>query len=532
MSLLHSQIFLLLLIIILGELLGKVRLGSITPGPAGIIFVALAFGHFGVTLPNEVRTVGLALFIYAVGLQSGSGFSSSFRRHVLTMALTVLVMVAIGLGTAYFCCWIFGFDAGTGAGLLAGAMTSTPSLAAAVEVVGHATAPAAYGVTYGFGVIGVVLAIKWLPGLLRIDIPAEEVRLARELAESNPPVTVRHFEVTNPNLFGKQVREIFLREVAPVTITRLVRKGGKVPVLVAGETSLREGDHLRVVGRTTDLEKLELYLGKPVKGKHAFERKLGARSLVVSRPQCSGTPLGYFNFREAFNIQVGHITRSGIDLPADNNTRLHLGDVLHVVGDEQAMQNVAAMLGNDSRVANTISLLPILIGLAFGLLLGRLTLTLPILGPMTIGTTTGTLIAGLLLGARYQTGPFIWAVPHAGNYLIRELGLALFLSSVGTSAGSTLVATLRAQGAALLVSGMLVTLLPVAVAVLIGFWRFRIRFLRLLGVVVGGMTNASGLAAASELSTTPYAPAAYATVYPVALVSKILAVKTLLLLLL
>jgi len=531
MTLLHNQIFLLLLIIILGELLGKLRLWNLSLGPSAIIFVALAFGHFGVTLPDGVQTIGLAMFIYAVGLQAGPGFASSFRSHGLAMALTVIVMALAGTLVTLACCRLFGFDAGTGAGLLSGAMTSTPSLAAAVEVVGHAKAPAAYGVTYGFGVIGVALAIKLLPKLLRIDLKQEEKGLSEELAQVNPPITFRHIEVSNPNLFGKRIDQLYLREIAPVTVTRLLRQGAEEPVLVSADTELQAGDHLRVVGRLGDLEKVELFIGKRIEGEIAFERMLTRKSIVISKRRVVGTTLGFFNFRETFNVQVARITRNGIDLVPDAHTRLHLGDVLHAVGDERALRNISRMLGNDLKATYDISLLPILVGLLFGFLLGRLTLPLPLVGPLTLGTTGGTLLAGLLLGARYQTGPLIWDVPSAGNRLIRDLGLALFMAAVGTSAGVSFVATLQERGLALLFSGILVTLLPVAAGVALGLWVLRVRFLRLLGVLVGGMTSASGLAAAQTLSPSNFAPSAYATVYPVALIGKILAVKILLLLL-
>ncbi|MGK2906807.1 MAG: aspartate:alanine exchanger family transporter [Desulfuromonadales bacterium] len=531
MTLLHNQIFLLLLIIIFGELLGKVRLWNLSLGPSAIIFVALAFGHFGVTLPSGVQTIGLAMFIYSVGLQAGPGFGSSFRSHGIAMALTVMVMALTGTLVTLACCHLFGFDAGTGAGLLSGAMTSTPSLAAAVELVGHDRAPAAYGVTYGFGVIGVAVAIKLLPRLLRVDLSQEEQGLAEELAQINPPITFCHLEVNNPNLFGKRIDQIFLKEIAPVTITRLLRLGAGEPVLVSAETKLHAGDRLRVVGRLSDLEKVILFIGKPVTGEIAFERMLTKKSIVVSKRRFVGTTLGYFNFRETFNVQVARITRNGIDLVPDVHTRLHLGDVLHAVGDERALSNISRMLGNDLKATYDISLLPILVGLLFGLLLGRITLPLPLVGPFTLGTTGGTLLAGLLLGARYQTGPLIWDVPSAGNRLIRDLGLALFLAAVGTSAGGSFYATLHEQGLALLFSGFLVTLLPVASGAVIGLWLLRVRFLRLLGVLVGGMTSASGLAATGTLSKTTFAPAAYATVYPIALISKIVAVKILLLLL-
>ncbi len=531
MTLLHNQIFLLLLILILGELLGRVRLWNLSLGPSAIIFVALAFGHFGVILPEGIQTIGLAMFIYAVGLQAGPGFLSSFRSHGVPMAVVVLVMASVGTAATWACCRIFGFDGGIGTGLLSGAMTSTPSLAVAVEVVGHGSAPAAYGVTYGFGIIGVALGIKLLPKLLRISIGNEEEELARQLAETNPPITYRHIEVNNPNLFGKRVADIFLKSIAPVTISRLLRRGAEEPILVRADTVLEEGDHLRVVGRPLDLDKVALFIGRPISNEIAFDRVLTKSAIVVSNRKFAGTTLGYFNFRETFNVQVARITRNGIDLPADANTRLHLGDVIHSVGDERSLSNISRMLGNDIKSTYHMSLLPILVGLLFGFMLGRITLPLPLVGPLTLGTTGGTLLAGLVLGACYQTGPLIWDLPSTGNRFFKDLGLGLFMAGVGTSAGVSFVATLKTYGLPLLLSGVVVTLLPVIVGAAVGIWLLRIRFLRLLGVLVGGMTNASGLDAANNLSATSYASASYATVYPVALIGKILAVKVLLLLL-
>lgn len=530
MGLLDNPIFLLLLIIVLGDLLGKIRIWGISLGPAAIIFVALAFGHYGHTLPAEIRTIGLAMFIYAVGLQAGPGFLSSFRSHGLAMAATVLAMAGTGTLVTWACCRLFGFDAGTGAGLLSGAMTSTPSLAAAVEVVGIDKAPAAYGLTYGFGVIGVAIFIRLLPRLLRRDIAAEENALGEELSATHPPITFHHIEVNNPNLFGKKVRDIYLKNIAPVTLTRLLRSGASEPILVSGDTELQAGDHLRVVGRPDDLEKVELFVGKRIEGEIAFDRVLVKKSIVVSKRQFAGATLGYFNFREAFNVQVARITRSGIDLPAEAHTRLHLGDVLHAVGDERSLRNISRMLGNDLKAAWEISLLPILVGLLAGFLLGQVSVPLPVIGHFSLGTTGGTLIIGLLLGARYQTGPLIWDIPDAGNRLIRDLGLALFLAAVGTSAGVSFADTLHSYGLPLLFSGVLVTLLPLIIGTLLGMTVLRVRFLRLLGALVGGMTSVSGLTSAITLSRTAYAPAAYATVYPVALLGKILAVKIVLLL--
>ncbi len=529
MQLLHNPIFLLLVIILLGEALGQVRLKAFSLGSSAIIFVALVFGHYGLTLPGEFQTLGLALFIYSVGLQAGPGFLSSFRRQGMKLSLGALVMVLSGFLTTLACCWLFRFDADIGAGLFSGALTSTPGLAVAVEAVAKSRAPAAYGLTYCFGVVGVILFIKLLPRVLRVDIAAEEEALNREVTENYPPFSVHHIEVTNPNLFDKAVRDIFLKDIAPVVITRMLRKGASEPILVFGDTILRQGDRLRIAGREKDLQRAELFLGRSIDEEIAFNRGLTKKNIVVSKSEAVGHSLGSLNLAVVFNVQVTRITRNGIDLPAAGHSRLHLGDVLHVVGDENSLHNVTRMLGNDSRELYRINLLPILLGLLAGFLIGEIPLYLPGIGFFTLGTTGGVLLAGLVLSRLYKTGPILWEIPATANRFIRELGLVFFLAAVGTHTGETILHTLAQQGIPLLISGVLVTSAPLVISLVVCRYLLRIRFLRLLGVLTGGMTSTPGLVSASSLSDTPYAAAAYATVYPVALIGMILLTKILIL---
>lgn len=527
MPILSNPFSLALLIIVLGDLLGRIRFRSFALGPAAIIFVALAFGHFGYRLPTELRNVGLAMFIYTVALQAGPGFLNSFRNHGLALSCCVLAVVATGALSAWFCGWLFDFSPGMTAGLMAGAMTSTPALAAAVDLLGPQETTAAYGVTYGFGVIGVALFIILLPRIARRSITAEEEALQSELDAANPPITFCHAEIVNEEAIGRSVQELNLRSIAPVTVTRLLRHGAAEPVLVRGDTLFAHGDRVRIAGRPDDLEKVVTFLGRPVSGEIAFERNLNKKSIIVSQHSIVGKTLGFFNIQAVFNVQVTRVTRNGIDIPPYPNLRLHLGDIVHAVGDERALTNLTRILGNDLKATYEIGLLPILVGLLIAFAIGGLTVPLPIVGPFHLGITGGALLAGLILGALYSTGPLIWDVPAAGSRLIRDLGLALFMAAVGTAAGGSLLATLREQGLLLVGAGMIVTIMPLAIGTIVGLRFFKIRFLRLLGTLVGSMTSASGLAAANAISATSYAAAAYATVYPVAMIAKIVAIKLL-----
>lgn len=520
-----NPVALLLTIIIFGHAIGRLDFRSFSLDSSGIIFVGLVFGYAGYALPPDLQTLGLVLFIYSIGLQAGPGFLSAIRRHGLSLSIGAACVVATGFFCALACALIFDFDSAIAAGLFAGALTSTPGLAVAIEMVENGSTAAAYGVTYLFGVVGVILFIKLIPRAMGISIVEEEDRLEAALRQSQPKVGFAHLEISNTNLIGKKVRDIFLAQMSGVTVTRLLRKGAAEPVVVSGDTELREGDHIRVVGLQEDLEKAELYLGRAIKAEIAFNSSLVNRKVVVSKDDIIGRTLHSLNFTAVYNVQVARITRNGFDIPAHGNTRLNKGDILHVVGPAQSVENIRKRIGDDMRELYSASVISILMGIFIGFLLGRVPIFFPGVGVFNLGTTGGVLVAGIVLGHLKKTGPFTWDVPVTSNVFIRELGLMLFLATVGTSAGATIVPTLQRFGLSLMVAGIFVTLTPLATAFLVCQYGLKIPFLRILGVLTGGMTSTPGLAAATSLSDTQYASTAYATVYPVALIGMILFTK-------
>lgn len=531
MNLLQNHIFLLLVITLVGSALGKIRIKSFSLGSSAVIFVGLVFGYFGYILPKDFLTLGLVLFIYSIGLQAGPGFLRSLRTSGLKLTLGALAIIAAGFLTVLAAALIFDFDAGVAAGLFAGALTSTPGLAVAVEMAGSTGAPAAYGLTYFFGVIGVILFVQLLPRLMKISIDKEEQELDEEVSKANLPFATLHIELTNPNIFGKKVKELRLGSIAPVVITRLLREGAPEPELVGADTVLKKGDHLRIAGRQEDLAKIQLFLGSPIEKEIEFDRVLTKKYILVSRQDVTGMSIEQLNCREVFNVQISRITRNGFDLPVTKTLRLHMGDTLHAVGDSRSLENLAKVFGNNVKELYSINLLPIFIGLFLGFVLGIIPLYLPFAGRFTLGTTGGVLIAGILLSNLYKTGPFVWEIPTTANSFIRELGLILFMATVGSSTGSTILDTLSAHGPQLFFCGIAVTLIPLIAGLIICRVMLKLPFLRMLGVMTGAMTSTPGLASVSTLSNTHYASSSYATVYPVALIGMILFTKLLVLIL-
>ena len=297
------------------------------------------------------------------------------------------------------------------------------------------------------------------------------------------------------------------------------------------ETELAQGDRLRIVGREADLETVGLLLGHPVQECIHFEHGLESRRVVVSRGTTVGMSLEALNLRDAFNVQVSRVIRSGVELAAEDDTELQMGDRVVLVGDGQALRNVARILGNDYAATQFADLPALLLGLLAGLLLGRVPLHLPGVGGFALGTAGGVLVAGLVLGRLHRTGSFQWRLPAATTSFVRDLGLVLFLASVGTVAGATILDTLRTEGLRLLGCGALITFVPLLIGLLVCRRVGRLPVLRTVGVLSGGMTSTPGLAATAGLSTTSHASSAYATVYPAALLSMILAVKVVVLVL-
>lgn len=524
-ELFHNPIFILLSIIIIGQTVGRIKIKSFSFGTSAIIFVALFYGYLGFTIPKVIQDFGLLFFIYSIGIEAGPGFLPSFQRDGLKLSIGAITVVTIGCACTTLTSWLWHYQSDIAAGIFAGAMTSTPSLATAVEITHSPMAAASYGLTYCFGIIGVIVFLKLSPVLFKKKISEEENELNKSFSHAFPKVESSHFEISNPNLFGKKLKDIHLTAFAPVSITRHLIKGECFAIRVTKDTILNEGDIIRIVGREEDLKKVEMLFGKKTETTIHFTGNLVRQKMIVSKKDIIGRTLASLNLTENFNIQVARVVRNGIELPAAPNQRLRIGDVLHVVGEKKSIENAVQMIGNDLRASLTTDVLSLLIGLLLGLTLGHIPLGIPNVGTIELGNSGGVLLAGLVLGMLHNTKSRLWQIPQPTNTFIRELGLMFFLASVGSSAGTQFIITLKHEGATLLVAGIIVTTFTTFLGY--GFCRkiLRIPYLQTLGVLAGGMTNSPALAATSDITKTNYIASAYATVYPVALLSMILYTK-------
>ena len=519
--LINNPLFITILIAILGLLIGRIKIKSFSLGSSAILFVAFAFGHFGFSAPEVFQPLGLTLFIYSVGLQAGPGFVASFQRNGLQHTLCAIIIVLTGFISTIIVSKLLHYNTDMAAGIFAGAMTNTPSLAVAAGTGKNILATSAYGVTYCFGLLGVIFFVKLIPSLVRVSIPEEEKKLSDAIAATMPKVTHYHIRITNPNVFGKSLRDIKLSSIAPVAITRYLQRDSDKALQVTGSTVFASGDLIRLVGTEEDVSKVAIFFGEVVKDEIKFDDELVNQKIVVSRKEAVGRSVGSVNFMDSFNVQLARITRNGIDLPPNPILRLHIGDVLHLVGEKNAIQNVGKLIGNDIKAIYMTDVLSMMIGICFGFMIGSFPLAIPFVGKITLGVGGGSLLSGLILGYAHSTRKFVWEIPLPTSTFIRELGLVLFLTALGTTTGATFVQTIEEHGFPLFLGGAVVTLLPVIIGYAVCRRIFKIPFLYTLGVLSGSMNNTPSLSASQSYSDSHFAFSSYATVYPVAMIVKI-----------
>ena len=521
-DLLHSSYFSLFLIVALGFMLGRIKIKGLSLDVSAVIFIALLFGHFGVIIPKELGNFGLVLFIFTIGIQAGPGFFDSFRSKGKTLILITMLIISSACLTAVGLKYAFDIDTPSVVGLIAGALTSTPGLAVAIDSTNSPLASIAYGIAYPFGVIGVILFVKLLPKIMRVNLD-QEARLEVERRGQFPELNTCIYRITNASVFGRSLMQINARAMTGAVISRLKHKD-EISIPTA-HTVLLEGDYIQAVGSEESLNQLAVLMGKREEGELPLDKTQEIESLLLTKKDMINKQLGDLNLQKNFGCTVTRVRRSGIDLSPSPDLALKFGDKLMVVGEKEGIKGVARLLGNDAKKLSDTDFFPIAMGIVLGVLFGKLNISFSDSLSFSPGLTGGVLMVALFLSAIGKTGPILWSMSGPANQLLRQLGLLLFLAEVGTSAGKNLVATFQESGLLMFGVGAAITVVPMLVAVLVGRLVFKISLLDLLGTITGGMTSTPGLAAADSMVDSNIPSVAYATVYPIAMVFLILFIQ-------
>ncbi len=525
MDLLTTDYLALFVIICIGFIIGNIKIKGVSLDISAIIFVALLFGHFGVVLPNILEKIGLILFIYTIGIQAGAGFFDSFRKHGRSLAIVAATVVLSASLVAFGLYYFLELEMPMVLGLLTGALTSTPGLAAAIETLDSPLISIGYGVAYPFGVIGVILFVKFYPRLIKADLEKATKEFEKQQDAGHQEIGFVTLVVENENVLGKTIGQLQVRSMTQAVISRVMHEGRTTTPDT--ETVLSRGDLLRAVGTKDALDKVTLLIGSQTSNSIPLDPGYEVQSILVTNTEAVNKPLMVFNLWTNYQATVTRIRRSGIDITPSPSVKLQMGDKVMVACSRENMKQVIRTFGNDDKKLSDTNFFPIAAGIVLGILFGKMALTFGSSFSFSLGLTGGVLAVAMILARVGRTGSVIWSMSGAATQLLRQLGLMLFLASVGTKAGATLVETYQNYGIQLFVAGAALTIIPMFIAVLLVKFSLKLNILTLLGTITGAMTSTPGLAAVDS-STDSNAPSiAYATVYPVAMVLLVIMVQLL-----
>lgn len=530
----HS-IFVLALAIAVGIFLGaKLKFKGITLGITWILFCAIACSHFGMTLDPLVESfakdLGLILFVYSIGLQVGPGFFSSFGKGGLRLNMLAASIVVLGCVTAYVIHLLSGTDIATMTGVLFGAVTNTPGLGAAQQTyqdltgVSNPDIASGYAMAYPLGVVGIILSLLVIKWFFRIKLDKEEAQVTAEKGEVQQ---VEHYDMklTNPQIDGLHVRDLGLLTHVTIVVSRVLDKDGN-EFMPDAETLLHVGDQVRLVTDKKN-ERTVLLLGELTDIKWEEQEKnihLESQHIVVTKDKINGKQICDLKVRDAFHITITRVRRAGIELLATPDLRLQLGDRLTVVGEKEAVDKIAKAFGNSTKKLDAPNLASLFFGIILGVALGSIPFALPGLSqPFKLGIAGGSLIIAILMGAFGTKWHLVTYTTTSANLMIREIGISLFLASVGFGAGKSFIPTLIGGGYVWIGYGVLITLLPLLLVGIIGRKWMKLDYFTLMGLIAGSTTDPPALAyATSQSSANDRAAVAYSTVYPLTMFLRVL----------
>ena len=527
------------IVISIGVLLGKVKVGGISLGVTFVLFAGILAGHIGFTAPTNIlsfiQDFGLILFVFCIGLQVGPGFFESFKKGGVSLNLLATVTILLNIGVMFACYWIF-FDTQNVknlpmmVGTLYGAVTNTPGLGAANEaltnVFAHGNVPeiaSGYACAYPLGVLGIIGATIAIRYITRVKLEKEEKQLA-EQEDENPKAKPHqmHLKVSNAYIAGRSLLEISQFLNRDVICTRLLHDG---EVIIPNRNTIFSlGDELLIVCTEGDAEAIKAFIGPEIDTPwhtEAEAQPLISRRIVVTNPAMNGKTLGKMHFSSVYGVNITRVTRQGMDLFASRNHRFQIGDRIMVVGPEDNVNRIAEMMGNSTKRLDAPNIGTIFIGIIVGILFGSIPLSIPGMPvPLKLGIAGGPLIIAILIGRFGYRFKLVTYTTTSANMMLREIGLVLFLASVGIKAGfwETVV---QGDGLKYVYTGFLITIIPILIVGTIARLYYKFNYFTIMGMISGSYTDPPALAYANSICTREAPAIGYSTVYPLSMFLRI-----------
>lgn len=538
------------IVISVGVLLGKVKFCGISLGVTFVLFAGLVAGHFGFTAPTPIlgfmQDFGLILFVFCIGLQVGPSFFSSFKEGGVSMNLIAAGIVVLNVLTMlalYFLC--FNTDDPRNlpmmVGVLCGAVTNTPGLGAATEALGQVwslgTAPqiaTGYACAYPLGVVGIIVATIVIKYLCSVNVQEEEEELRKEDENADPklkPVNMS-VEMINEALVGKTLLEVKEMINRDFVFSRVKQNG--VEFTPSRETVFQKGDQYHLVCAQNDAEAIVAFMGRVIDAN--WEKKsspLVSRRILVTQSKMNGKAIGHLHFSSLYGVNITRVNRAGMDLFASSKLRLQVGDRVVVVGSEDAIARVANKLGDQMKALDHPNIATIFIGILLGIIFGSIPIAFPgIPTPVKLGLAGGPLCVAILIGAYGHKFKLVTYTTMSANLMLREVGLAIFLASVGIKAGANFLSTVvHGDGVMYVACGFLITIIPILIMGAIARYYFKMNYFTLMGIIAGSTTDPPALAFANQVSGNDAPAVGYTTVYPLSMFLRILTAQLIILLL-
>ena len=536
---LASTLVLLSFVIAAGIYLGKIKIAGVSLGVTFVLFVGILMGHFGYTVQSDVlkfvREFGLILFIFAIGLQVGPAFFSSFKEGGIRLNMLAMLGILLNVGIVLA---IYFIDGNTSidvlVGVMSGAVTNTPGLAAAQQA---AIDPAAvntmsmgYAAAYPLGVLGIIGAILLIKAIFRIKTDKEIEAIEQESEDATTKPYLASFEVTNALVNGKTLLQLHDIIHCEFVVSRLMQTDGTT-IIPRSTTQIRVGDKLYIVMSANDLESFQSVLGPSIEmndddWNQVAPEHVVSRRILITRTEYNGVSLGSLRLHKGYNLNCTRVNRAGVDLLATPGLRLQIGDRITIVGDLNDIDRLSSKLGNSMKRLNQPNLITIFVGILFGIFVGSINVGFG----MKLGLAGGPLVVAILLSRFGYKFKLVTYTSSSASLMLRELGICMFLAAVGIGAGAGFADTVfNETGMWWVIWGFMITFIPLMVVGLIARGIYKINFLTINGLMSGGYTDPPALAYASN-STGHDAPAvAYSTVYPLTMFMRVVAAQVLIL---
>lgn len=528
------------IVIAVGVYLGKLKIGGISLGVTFVLFAGIVAGQFGFTGPLPVisflQDFGLILFVFMIGLQVGPGFFESFGKAGLKMNLLSCIIVVLNIGVMFGCYYLF-FDTSNinnlpmMVGTLYGAVTNTPGLGAATEALHSVfkdnvpTIASGYACAYPLGVLGIIGATLAIKYICHVSFSEEEDKLSEAEAE-NPHAKPHqmHLRVDNSYIAGRNLKQISEFLNRDIVCTRL-RHNGEVKIPTR-DTIFELGDDILVVCAEADSEAIKAFIGPEIDAEWSEEdqnQPMISRRIVVTNSSMNGKTLGKMHFSSVYGVNVTRITRQGIDLFASRNLHFYIGDRIMVVGPEENVNRVSELMGNSVKRLNAPNIATIFIGLMVGILFGSLPFAIPGMPvPLKLGLAGGPLIIAILIGRFGYRMKLVTYTTTSANMMLREIGLVLFLASVGIKAGGGFWETVvDGDGLKYVYTGFLITIIPILLVGTFARIKYKFNYFTIMGMIAGTYTDPPALAYANSVCSKDAPSIGYSTVYPLSMFLRI-----------